>query len=158
MFRDLVRKNKQLTEEECITILKNEKRGVLSVNGDGGYPYGTPMNHYFNGDDGKIYFHCGKSGHRLDSLKRNNKASFCVCDKGTKNDGSWAYNVKSVIVFGTVDVIDDKDKIIDITTKLSLKFTEDMGYIENEIRLYASGTLLLCLTPEHICGKNVTES
>ena len=73
MFRELIRKNKKLPTEECIHILKTEKRGVLSVNGDHGYPYAMPMNHYYNEEDGKIYFHCGKIGHRLDSLKKTTK-------------------------------------------------------------------------------------
>ena len=55
MFRELIRKNKQLPEQEVIEILKEEKRGVLSVLGDDGYPYGTPMNHWYNEEDGKIY-------------------------------------------------------------------------------------------------------
>lgn len=48
MFRELRRKNKALSAEECIEILKTERRGVLSVTGDDGYPYGMPMNHYYN--------------------------------------------------------------------------------------------------------------
>lgn len=34
MFRELVRKNKMLSMEECIEILKTETRGVLSEIGD----------------------------------------------------------------------------------------------------------------------------
>ena len=29
-------------------ILKQEVRGVLAVNGDGGYPYALPINYYFD--------------------------------------------------------------------------------------------------------------
>lgn len=158
MFREMVRKNKELTKEECVEILKNEPRGVLSVIGDEGYPYGMPMNHFYNAEDGKIYFHCGKGGHREDSLKKNNKASFCVYDKGYIKEGEWALNIKSVIVFGRVDIISDMEKIIDITTKLSHKFTDDDEYIKKEIKAFASKTLLLELTPEHMCGKRVAES
>jgi len=56
MFRELTRKQKKLSDEECIKILKEETRGVLSVLGDDDYPYGMPMNHWYNEDDGKIYF------------------------------------------------------------------------------------------------------
>lgn len=70
MFRELIRQNKKLSMEECIYVLKTEKRGVLSVNGDNDYPYGMPMNHWYNEEDGKIYFHCGNVGHRLDALKK----------------------------------------------------------------------------------------
>lgn len=158
MFRELTRKNKKIPAEDCISLLKSEKRGVLSVNGGNGYPYGMPMNHFYNEDDGRIYFHCGKVGHRLDSLRKDNKASFCVYDNGYCNEGEWALNVKSVIVFGKIEIIDEQDKIVDIAAKLSRKFTEDEEYIRNEIEKYGRQTLLLALTPEHICGKSVQES
>lgn len=158
MFRELVRKNKQLPMEECIKVLQTEKRGVLSVIGDNDYPYGMPMNHWYNEEDKKIYFHCGKVGHRLDSLKKNDKVSFCTYDSGYQNEGQWALNIKSVIVFGKMKIVDDMDKIVDITTKLSYKFTQDDAYIKDEIQKHASKTLLLELTPEHICGKLVEES
>lgn len=158
MFRELQRKNKQISIEECIGLLKKETRGVLSVLGDDDYPYGMPMNHWYNEEDGKIYFHCGKSGHRLDALHKCNKVSFCTYDSGYRVDGDWALHVKSVIVFGKIEVIDDMDIIADITRKLSYKFTQEEEYIQNEINKYAKATLLLQLTPEHICGKQITES
>ncbi|MBQ4557078.1 MAG: pyridoxamine 5'-phosphate oxidase family protein [Clostridia bacterium] len=157
MFRELVRKNKQLTVEECISVLKSETRGVLSVLGDGDYPYGMPMNHFF-ADDGNIYFHCGKFGHRLDAIKKHDKVSFCAYDGGYRKDGEWALNVRSVIVFGRMEIIDDIAQIVDITTKLCYKFTTDEEYIKKEIEENASKTLLLKLVPEHICGKKVLEA
>lgn len=158
MFREMLRKDKQISYDECIKLLQNEFRGVLSFLGDNDYPYGIPMNLYYNHEDGKIYFHCGRSGHKLDSLKRHNKVSFCVFDKGVRDNGEWAYRIKSVIVFGTIDIIDDTQKVSDIAMKLSRKFTDDEEYINNEIKLYAHQTLLLCLNPQHICGKIVVES
>lgn len=109
MFRELQRKNKQISMEECIELLKKEKRGVLSVLGDDDYPYGMPMNHWYNEEDGKIYFHCGKSGHRLDALRKCNKVSFCTYDRGYREDGDWAFHVKSVIVFGTIAIVEDME-------------------------------------------------
>lgn len=64
----------------------------------------------------------------------------------------------SVIVFGRMEIIDDMDRIIDIATKLSHKFTQDDEYIRKEIELYGHETLLLQLTPEHISVKLVKES
>ena len=158
MFRDLTRKNRQISAEDCISILSTEKRGVLSVNGDDGYPYGMPMNHFYNEADGCIYFHCGRVGHRLDALRRSDKVSFCVCEQGSRREGEWALDVRSVIVFGRVEILEDPDLITEITAALSRKFTQDEAYIENEIRQYAKATLLLRLVPEHICGKTVEES
>lgn len=158
MFRELLRKNKEIPLVECIELLTKEKRGILSVNGDGGYPYGMPMNHYYNEADGAIYFHCGKSGHRLDAVAKDPRASFCVCERGIREEGDWAYCVRSVIVFGRLSVIEDSRSVVSICEALSLKFTSDREYIENEIRSFAGATVLLKLTPEHVCGKKVKES
>ncbi len=158
MFRGLLRKKQQLTDQECVEILKTETRGVLSVNGDDGYPYGMPMNHFYDEADGCIYFHCGKMGHRVDALKKNDRVSFCVYDRGYRNEGEWALNVKSVIVFGKIEMIDNPATVADITAKLSRKFTNDEEYIQKEISSALSRTLLLRLTPIHTCGKKVNEA
>ena len=158
MFRDVVRKKRKITDEECIDILKSEKRGVLSVIGDGGYPYGMPLNHFYNDDDGRIYFHSGKTGHKIDAMKANDKASFCVYDSGFRRDGEWALNIKSVIVFGRIEFVEDYNKAMDISRRLSRKFTDNVEYIENEVSKYGRNTLVFALVPEHITGKIVNEA
>jgi len=159
MFREMVRKNQQMPTEECIRLLKNETRGVLSVLGDDGYPYGTPINHFYDEESGKIYFHVGsQNSHRTDAIKNCDKVCFTCYDTGYRKEGDWALNVKSVVVFGRIAIIESKDTIVDITTKLSYKFTQDTEYIENEIRNHLHRTWLLELTPEHISGKFVKEA
>ena len=158
MFRKLQRYKNELSFSECVEILNFEKRGVLSVIGDEGYPYGMPMNHYYNFDDGCIYFHCVKVGHRLDSLKKCDKVSFCVLNQGTKNEDGWSYDFKSVVIFGKIEIVDDDKIVSDITRKLSRKFTTDEEYIDKEICDYIENTILLKLTCEHLCGKLVHEA
>ena len=158
MFRELQRKNKQISTEECIEILNKETRGVLSVLGEDDYPYGMPMNHWYNEEDGKLYFHCGIAGHRLDCLRKDDRVSFCVCDGGTRQEGDWALTFRSIIVFGKIEIVDDPQTVIDISRALSYKFTQDEAYIEDEIKNNARRTILLRLVPEHICGKLVHEA
>ena len=158
MFRELVRKKQQISKEECIQLLKEELRGVLSVQGDDGYPYGLPINHYYNEGDGCLYFHSGMTGHKIDAIRRCSKASFCVYDQGFRREGEWALNIKSVIVFGRIEFVEDRETIYDISRKLSHKFTRDEAYIEKEITHSGPRTLLFRLVPEHMTGKLVNES
>lgn len=65
---------------------------------------------------------------------------------------------QSVIVFGRIKVVRDMDTIKDIAGKLCYKFTQDEAWIEEEIEKEAKATILLELTPEHMCGKFVNES
>lgn len=157
-MRELSRKHKQIGDAECIELLTRETRGYLSVNGDDGYPYVMPMNHWYDTETGCIWFHCGRAGHRLDALRRSDKVSFCVCERGTAREGEWALEVRSVIVFGRVEIIDDADEVARVARQLSYKFTQDAAYIDGEIARFGRATLLLRLTPEGICGKRVTES
>lgn len=158
MFREVARKRQVLTSEQITKILKSEKRGVLSVLGDNGYPYGLPMNFWYNEENGCIYFHSGKKGHKVDAISSDNKVSFCVYDEGFKKEGEWALNISSVIVFGKIHVVEDSEKAVEIYRKLSLKFTTDIGYIDSEIEKFANNTLCYELQPEHITGKIVNEA
>ena len=56
MFRKMIRSRQQLSEDACVRLLKTQLRGVLSLSGDDGYPYGLPMNHFYCEEDGKLYF------------------------------------------------------------------------------------------------------
>lgn len=158
MFREMKRIKQQLPKEECISILKNELRGVLSVLGDDGYPYGMPLNHYYCEQDGKLYFHGGMQGHKIDAIKRCDKASFCVYDQGFRREGEWALNIRSVIVFGRIEFVEEREKVYQISAELSRKFTDDEDYISREITVSGPGTLMFALVPEHISGKIVNES
>lgn len=158
MFRKMLREKQQLPEAECIDILKTQLRGVLSVLGDEGYPYGMPLNHYYNEEDGRLYFHSGKQGHKVDALRRHGKASFCVYDEGFRRDGEWALNIRSVIVFGRIEFIEDRETVYRIAGKLSRKFTDDEAYIRHELEHSGPGTLMFALVPEHMTGKLVNES
>ena len=76
VFREMRRNRQALSREECVRVLQQATSGVLSVAGDDGYPYGVPLS--FAWSEGKLYFHAAKSGHKLDALRRQEKASFCV--------------------------------------------------------------------------------
>ena len=47
MFRPMRRFKQQIADSKCKEILKNEKRGILSLLGDDGYPYGLPLSHLY---------------------------------------------------------------------------------------------------------------
>ena len=158
MFREMRRIKQQISEEECIRILKEEPRGVLSMLGDDGYPYGIPISHYYSEEDGKIYFHGAKVGHKIDAIKACDKVSFCVYDQGYRKEGEWALNINSVVVFGRIRIVDDEEKKREICTELTRKFTDDEEYLKKEMTNAFPRVCCLELIPEHMTGKLVNES
>ena len=155
MFRDMRRKNRELPYEECIEILTNEPRGVLAVLGDYDYPYTVPMTHVFV--DGKIYFHGAQTGHKNDAIKKHDKVSYCVMDKGVKAKDSWWYTFKSVVVFGKKRTLTDKDEKIEKLTYLGDKFFPTHEETVSEINRLLDKTEVFEITIDHISGKRVEE-
>lgn len=158
MFRKMRRFKQQISDVECIEILKNTKRGVLSLMGDDGYPYGIPIDHWYCEEDGKLYFHGAKEGHKIDAIKACDKASYCVYDEGYRKEGDWALNIKSVIIFGRISLVEDAEKARAICTALTKKFTDDEEYLEKELKNALPRVQCLEFAPEHMTGKLVNES
>lgn len=75
MFRPVRKSKNALGEEATKEILRSARRGVLAVNGDGGYPYAIPINYLYDEEAGKIYFHGAKAGHKADSINKCKCAS-----------------------------------------------------------------------------------
>ena len=157
VFREMRRTKQEVSREDCIRLLKSETRGVLSMLGDGGYPYGVPINHYYDDETGRLYFHGGRIGHRVDAVKACDKVCYTVFDKGFLKEGDWALNVTSVIIFGRISAVTDEARAIDLCRRLSHRFTQDEAYIEDEIERCARATLVMELTVEHMTGKLVNE-
>ena len=158
MFREMRRSKQQLSEEECIRVLISQPRGILSMIGDDGYPSGIPMDHWYSETDNAVYFHCAKTGHKIDAITACDKVSYCVMDEGCRNDGEWALNFRSVVLFGRIRIVEDEAKKREICTTLVRKFTDDEEYLEKELTNAFPRVNCLALTIEHMSGKRVKES
>lgn len=154
MFRDMRRWKQQLTEAECVEVLQTQPRGILAVHGEDGYPYAVPMDFLYR--DGKLYFHCAKQGHKLDAIQADSRVSFCVMDEGFRKDGEWALNIKSVVIFGKMEMLNEPSE--DLLFALGAKYYPTSEAVTEEIRKAADRVQLLSLTIDHMTGKLVNES
>lgn len=155
MFRKMRRFKQQLTEDEAVKILKNCKSGVLAVNGDDGYPYTVPLNFVYT--DSKIYFHCAKSGHKLDAIKNNSKVSFCVIAEDKVDSEKLTTLFKSVIIFGKAKIMENEAEIKSVMTAFGLKYSNDINAVEKEIQREWNGLCCVEIEIEHITGKQAIE-
>lgn len=155
MFRSMRRIKQQLSDEECIKILNEEPRGILSVLGENDYPYGLPLDFIYH--DNKIIFHSAMEGHMYDSIKKHDNVSFCVLDRGKKVENEWYYVFNSVILFGKVKTVtDEKERLADIRL-LGNRYFPSEDYTEDEIRKAFERVHVFELNIEHMTGKRVTE-
>ena len=157
LFRPMRRNKRQLSNEVCINILKNAKRGVLAVSGDNDYPYALFVNYVYDEKDNAIYIHGAKEGHKIDSIKRCNKVSFTVHDEGYKKEGDWAYTLTSVVIFGKAELINDINITTEKTRNLANRYYPSKDEVEKEIKSGITHVQLIKINIEHMSGKTIHE-
>lgn len=155
MFRKMRRFKQQLTEDESKQILRVQKRGVLAVLGDGGYPYAVPLNFVY--DNGCIYFHSALEGHKLDAIRGYDKGSFNVLGEPQEADDGWSYFFDSVTVFGRLREVTDPVEKTDHLRKLGNKYFPNAEMTESDILKNGGRCAVIELKIDHITGKHVHE-
>lgn len=157
MFREMRRKIQQISEDECIEILINATSGVLAVSGDNGYPYTVPLSFVYHNK--KIFFHCARCGHKIDSIKRSNKASFCVISKDEVKPEEYTSYFKSVVAFGQIKILESEAQKREAIELLAFKYN---SYDSEEERYKAidreyAALCMLEFKIEHLTGKQAKE-
>lgn len=152
MFRDMRRKKQLLSEEETIEILKSCTSGVLGVIGDDDYPYTVPVNHAY--EDGKLFIHSAKEGHKIDSIKKNDKVTFCVIEKDDVIQEDFDTDFRSVSIFGRARILTDDSEKRHALLCIVEKFSPD--YIikgQEVIERQWNNVCVLEVKIEHMTGK-----
>lgn len=167
MFREMRRKGQQITLQECAQILTRAKTGVLGLHGDDGYPYTVPLNFvYTPGRDavedapeqglGTIGFHCAVTGHKVDSIRRNEKVSFTVVDRDEIMPKERTTKYCSVIVFGRARILEGQEELRRAANAVGAKYSagyEDLYLAETEDTIRRGTLCCVEITIDHMTGK-----
>ena len=155
-FRPMRRMRQQLSKEVCNNILRNATSGTLAVLGDGDYPYAVPLSFIYA--DGIIYFHSAKSGHKIDAIKREDKASFCVISKDEIHGEEYTTYFSSVIAFGRISIVTSPVEKLEGIKLLGRKYNpNDEEGLSREIEKSLAHMELLRFDIEHLTGKQAIE-
>ena len=152
MFREMRRKDKELSEKEISDILAEFTHGTLSVIGDNGYPYGVPVSYVYT--NGKIYFHCAPFGHKLDNIKKELQVSFSVIAKDDVVPEKYGTDFASVIAFGKARIIEDSTEMKETHIPFIEKYSKD--FYDGGIKYMNSSIgkmVMVEITVDHITGK-----
>lgn len=157
MKREMRRKKQELDLARCEEILKNATSGVLNLQGLDGYPYGVPVNFAYDGQN--IIFHGAKSGYKFECISKNGKASFTVIDKDLIVPQEYTSYFRSVMAFGEVEILKDKDEIIKAAEVLGRRFAPDETeeHLEQVISKEMPALTMYKMNVECITGKEAIE-
>lgn len=156
-FRPMRRKRQQLDDAESEDILRRATSGVLALLGDGDYTYAVPLSYVYL--PGRLIFHSAVAGHKVDALRRHPKASFCVIQQDEVSEAAFTTFYRSVIVFGTLRILDDEDEKLEALRALARRYSphEPAEHMDHEIAKGFPHVLMFELQIEHMTGKEAKE-
>lgn len=155
-FREMRRNRQQLSNEESIAILQKATSGTLALLGDGDYPYAVPISYVY--DDGKLYFHSALTGHKVDAIRKCDKASFCVIERDDVQPERYTTFYRSVIAFGRIHIVENDDEKLSFARMLGNRYNpNDEEHLKKELEKGFSRMLMIRFDIEHLSGKEAIE-
>ena len=153
VFPDIRRKDRILGDDRTLHLLKTGEYGFLAICGINGYGYGIPMNYALDGKS--IYFHCAVDGFKLESIRQNNRVSFCIVGRTQLLPQKFSTTYESVFVYGRIMYDLPENERYKALNLLVAKYSPDFKDIS---RAYISKsfhrTNILRLDIEHVSGKS----
>ena len=155
MFREMRRNKQALTGEEIAERLKGNTCAVLAVDGDGGYPYAVPLSYVYL--DSKLYFHCAGTGHKLDSILRDDKVSFCVIDQDQVVGEEYTTYFRSVVAFGQARVLEGAEKLRPLVELCEKYYPGHLEQTRQKAEHALKNVSIVEVTIEYMTGKTAME-
>jgi nitroimidazol reductase NimA-like FMN-containing flavoprotein (pyridoxamine 5'-phosphate oxidase superfamily) len=150
------RKEYEITNTEEIKSIIREAEVCRIALHDEPYPYIVPLN--FGMEEGSpltFYFHSAKEGKKIALIRKNPDVCFEIeGDKKVvsgKKACDWSMQYKSIIGFGTIQIVEDDAEREHGLNILMNHYSKDRAHDLDEGTL--SRTCVLKLMVEEICGK-----
>ena len=108
--------------------------------------------------DGKLYFHSALSGHKVDAIRKCEKASFCVIEQDDVQPKKYTTFYRSVIAFGRIHIIKDEQEKLATARMLGNRYNpNDEDSLRQEVEKGFSRMRMLRFDIEHLTGKEAIE-
>lgn len=152
-MREMRRKERAMSNSKAQELVATSSYGVLSmVNVDGG-GYGVPLS-YAVEEDGNLYFHVAKSGHKLENLASDNRVTFTIIGDTQVVPHKFSTQYESVIVFGKIEQVENEEERTRAARLLIEKYSpayvvQGEAYIEKAIK----HIIVLKLIVDHLSAK-----
>ena len=103
-------------------------------------------------------FHSALNGHKIDTIRQCDKASFCVIEQDDVQPKKYTTFFRSVIAFGRIHIIEDDKEKLAMARMLGNRYNpNDDESLQKEIESGFSRMLMIRFDIEHLTGKEAIE-
>lgn len=152
MEHNMHKAKRKLSAQETLAILKKGDHGTLSVNGDQGYPYATPVNYIVVNDT--VYIHSAPYGYKIECLEKDAKCCFSAIISAEILPSKITATFESVVITGKIAFVEDraeKRAVLEAFVTQKHPGYEELGF--NMIEKGIDKTAILRVDAEEISGK-----
>lgn len=150
---DKMRRFKQeINQDYCLSIIEKADTGILGLVTPEHEAYQVPLNYAYK--EGKLYFHCAKSGKKLDCILFEPQVSFCIIEKDEVLPASFSTRYGSVLIQGEAHLVQDNDEKEAALWLLIHKYSPDfLEEGKHEIEKDFNNCEIVCIQCNKITGK-----
>lgn len=106
-------------------VLAQGAYGVLATSHEN-QPFATPVNYVYIEEEHALYFHGARVGRMRTNIALNSQVCFNVSEMGRlvpgETSSDFGVEYKSVTVFGSAELVEDEDEIIQALLALMVKY------------------------------------
>lgn len=121
MYREMRRKDRQLSETQAQAVLEKAEFGYLGTTCPDGTPYVVPLNHVYM--DGHLVFHCARNGQKLDNIRANASVCYAVTTRSHVLPERTTTEYESAVAFGKAEIVTDfslkKELLVSLMSRLA---------------------------------------
>ncbi|MEG0694515.1 MAG: pyridoxamine 5'-phosphate oxidase family protein [Erysipelotrichaceae bacterium] len=147
--------NRMISETEAYRIINEENQAYISMIDLDHKPYGVSVNYAFDKDENKLYFHCSKTGRKIQALKANPNVSVLIVQNPHIVEVRYTTHYFSAMIEGKISFIDEaetkKEKLNFICNHLCPNELERRDFV---IEKYLKAVLIGCIEINKISGKS----
>ncbi|MGI6029877.1 MAG: pyridoxamine 5'-phosphate oxidase family protein [Eubacteriales bacterium] len=152
-MREMRRKERQLSRQRALEVLKNCEYGMLATVNEDGTPYCVPVSPVLMGE--RIYFHCAPEGHKLENLLRQPRVCFTCVGRTQLQPQNFTTFFESAVVFGRARMVEEREEKVEALLEICRKFAaENMANAPKAIEASLPRTGICCIEIQEISGKS----
>lgn len=145
------RKDREISLDEAKAILADAEYGILSTADVDGQPYSVPLSFVYRND--AIYFHCARSGQKLDNISLNPRVSFCAVGKTRVLPEQFGTEYESAVVFGRAEEVSGDERQQALLWLLEKYCADHIAAGKAYIEQMDAYTLVIKISIRHLSGK-----
>lgn len=122
-MQEMRRKDRQVSEEQAMAIVRRAEYGVVSSIGADGEPYGVPLVYALDEDTKSLLFHCAREGRKYRNFTEHPAVHFVTVAETQVQGEEFTIEFQSAMLNGNMEEVTDTEEKIRCAQRIAQKYS-----------------------------------